>query len=174
MRLLLVGDLEKGDPLPPEILRHIQNDLGIIHTGFVQDPVPHYHVMDALAFPTHREGFGNVALEAQAAGKPVIGARATGVVDSVVDGVTGILVRVGDARALANALELVLNDKCLAAALGAAGRERVLREFRQERIWDAIIQEYLQLMKEKGFSVPGLANSPAFTAQVSSSTVVSG
>ena len=105
LRLLLVGDVEDADPLPPKTRHHIESESRIIHTGFVEDPVPYYHVMDVLAFPTHREGFGNAAIEANAAGKPVVAARATGVVDSVIDGVTGILVPVGDAGALAEALD---------------------------------------------------------------------
>lgn len=152
LKLLLVGDMEEGDPLPLTTRQRIQSDAGIIHTGFVQDPVPYYHVMDVLAFPTHREGFGNVAIEAQAAGKPVVATRATGVVNAVLDGVTGILVPVGDSRALCEALKLVLTDQNLAGTLGAAGRERVLREFRQETIWDALAQEYLRLLSAKGLA----------------------
>lgn len=142
LRLLLVGEMEEGDPLPTEIRRHIESEPGIIRTGFVQDPADYYHVMDVFAFPTHREGFGNVALEAHSAGKPVVAARATGAVDAVIDGVTGILVPVGDAQALASALELVIRDRGLAAAFGSAGRERVLREFRRETVWEALAEEY--------------------------------
>src|SRR5208337_3514624 len=170
LRLLLVGDLEEGDPLPGKTRRYIQSEPGIIHTGFVQDPALYYHVMDVLALPSYREGFANAVLEAHAAGKPVVAARSTGVVDSVIDGVTGILVPVGDAEALAEALELALEDKSLAATLGAAGRERVGREFQQERIWDAIVQEYLQLLRTKGLPVPTPATSNEATTAVASSS----
>jgi glycosyltransferase involved in cell wall biosynthesis len=173
LRLLLVGEVEEADPLPAETHRLIEREPQIIHTGFVEDPLLYYHMMDVLAFPTHREGFGNAALEAHAAGKPVVAARATGVVDSVIDGVTGILVPVGDARALAEALELVLKDQSLAAALGTAGRERAQREFPQERVWDAIIQEYLQQLQDKGLSVPSPASRQVVTTAMSSSSVVS-
>ena len=173
LRLLLVGDSEEGDPLPPNTRLRIENEPGIIRVGFVQDPVPYYHVMDVLAFPTHREGFGNVALEAQASGKPVVAARATGVVDSVIDGVTGILVPIGDPKALAEALQLVLKDPRLAAALGAAGRERVLREFQQQRIWDAIVQEYLQQLRDKGLPLPNSAAGKVVTSAVTAGPLVS-
>ena len=154
LRLLLVGDFEPGDPLLPATHRIIQSDPHIVHIGFVDDPVPYYHAMDVFAFPTRREGFGNAAMEASAAGKPVVSARATGAVDAVIDGVTGILVPVGDANALARTLERVLEDKALAVALGAAGRERVQREFRREIVWDAIIEEYLQQLQDKGLPLP--------------------
>jgi glycosyltransferase involved in cell wall biosynthesis len=173
LRLLLVGQVENADPLPSETHRLIEREPQIIQTGFVEDPAPYYHIMDVLAFPTHREGFGNAALEAHAAGKPVVAARSTGVVDAVIDGVTGILVPVGDARALAGALELVLEDSSLAAALGAAGRERALRQFRQETVWDAIIQEYLQQLRDKGLFVPSPAARQMVTTAMSSSSIVS-
>jgi len=124
----------------------------------VQDAADYYHAMDVLALPTYREGFPTVVLEANAAGKPVVGTRATGMMDAVIDGVTGVLVQVGDAHALADALELVIRDRKLAEALGAAGRERVLREFRQETVWEALAEEYLQLLQAKGLTVPNAAN----------------
>src|SRR5208282_816394 len=133
LRLLLVGDMEEGDPLPSQTRRHIECEQGIFRTGFVQAPADYYHAMDVLALPTYREGFPTVVLEVHTAGKPVVATRATGVVDAVLDGITGILVPVGDGQALANALALVIGDRELAAALGSAGRERVLREFRHER-----------------------------------------
>ena len=173
VRLLLVGDVEQGDPLPSETRRIMKTEPQIIHTGFVEDPAPYYHIMNVLAFPTHREGFGNAPLEAHAAGKPVVAARATGVLDGVIDGVTGILVPVGDVAALAEALELVLNDPSLAVALGSAGRERVLREFRQERVWDAIIREYSQHLQVKGMSVPSPTDANVILTAVPTTPVVS-
>jgi glycosyltransferase involved in cell wall biosynthesis len=173
LRLLLVGDPEEGDPLHPETHRYIESEPQIIHTGFVQDPALYYHVMDVLAFPTHREGFGNVVMEAHAAGKPVVAARSTGVVDAVIDGVTGILVPVGDAGVLTDALELLLQDTNLAATLGSAGRERMWREFKQERMWEALVQEYLRLLRTKGLSIPRQASQNAASATAASTVVVS-
>ena len=149
LRLLLVGEMEEGDPLPAATRRCLESEQGVLRTGFVEDPADYYHVMDVFAFPTYREGFGNVALEANAAGKPVVAFRATGAADAVVDGVTGMLVPVGDSGALARALEVVLKDRRLAAEMGSAGRERVLREFRPEMVWDAMAEEYARGLREK-------------------------
>jgi len=168
LRLLLVGEQEEGDPLPRRTCRCIENEQGIICTGFVQDPSDYYHVMDVFAFPTHREGFGNVALEANAAGKPVVASRATGAVDAVVDGVTGILVPVGDARALASALARVIGNRRLATKLGSAGRERVFREYRQEIAWDALAEEYRQLLQARGLTASTPVTSEA--AAIASTT----
>jgi len=150
LRLLLVGEMEEGDPLTARTRWLLENEPGIVRTGFVEDPADYYHLLDVFAFPTYREGFGNVALEANAAGKPVVAAGATGVVDAVVDGVTGLLVPVGDARALAGALKKVIEDPGMAAALGSAGRERVVRQFWRERVWEALEQQYAGMLEEKG------------------------
>jgi len=79
------------------------------------------------------EGFGIVYLEANVMGKPVIGSRAGGVPEAVADGVSGLLVVPGSARAIADALRKLMDDRDLAARLGAQGRERVIREFADDR-----------------------------------------
>jgi glycosyltransferase involved in cell wall biosynthesis len=154
LRLLLVGDFEEGDPLPADVRREIEANRNIIRTGFVTEATVYYHLMDVLALPTYREGFPNAVLEAHAAGKPVVATRATGVADAVVDGVTGITVPVGDAESLAKGLELLLTNKDLAAGMGSAGRERVRREFQQEKIWRALAREYSQLLSAHGLARP--------------------
>jgi len=154
VRLLLVGRFEDGEPVPWKVRQAIEGDAQIILPGFVTDTTPYYHLMDVLALPSYREGFPNVVLEAHAAGKPVVAFRATGSVDAVVDGVTGILVSIGDVQGLARALELLVQHKSLNAEMGKAGRERVRREFPQERIWKALAQEYAGLLERCGLSLP--------------------
>jgi glycosyltransferase involved in cell wall biosynthesis len=132
----------------------MERDPQIVLPGFVTDTTPYYHLMNVLALPSFREGFPNVVLEAHAAGKPVVAFRATGTVDAVVDGLTGILLPIGDVQGLAEALELLLKNKTLNAAMGKAGRERARREFPQERIWEALAQEYAVLLELYGLPVP--------------------
>jgi glycosyltransferase involved in cell wall biosynthesis len=151
---LLVGDFEDGDPLPPDVRRTIETDSKIIRTGFVPDAAVYYHLMDVLALPTYREGFPTTILEAHAAGKPVVATRATGVADAVIDGVTGVLVSIGDVEALTRGLEAVLINKDSAAAMGGAGRDRIRREFQQERIWEALAREYSHLLSARGLPQP--------------------
>jgi glycosyltransferase involved in cell wall biosynthesis len=114
----------------------------------------YYLVMDVFVLPTHREGFPNTVLEAQASERPVVTTRATGAIDSIVDGVTGLVVPVGDGVALAEALKRLLADRSLAVQLGRAGRCRVLLEFTQERVWTALADEYRSLTKRARLSVP--------------------
>lgn len=148
LHLLLVGDFEDGDCVEPEMRRSLETEAAIIRPGFVNDTAPYYGLMDVLVLPTFREGFPGVPLEAQASAVPVITTRATGAVDSVIDGVTGILVRVGDATALAEAVGKLLGDPELRTRMGRAGRERMERDFRPEAVWDALVRLYRDLMEQ--------------------------
>jgi len=150
LRLLLVGDFEEGDPVPRQLRERIKSDPHITITGFLRDVARYYHAMDVLALPTCREGFPTVVLEAHAAGKPVVTFRATGAVDAVVDGVDGIVVAVGDTRALAEAIARLISNPSLARTMGRNGYDRVLREFQPIRIWSAFAETYVGLLKEKG------------------------
>jgi glycosyltransferase involved in cell wall biosynthesis len=154
LRLLLVGDFEEGDPPPPHIVQRIKTDPNIICPGFVADPALYYQIMDVLALPTHREGFPNAVLEANASGKPAVVTNATGAVDSVIDGVTGFIAPVGDNIAFAKALAKLLYDPSLAKSMGQAARDRANAEFRQETIWAGMLGECRRLLVAKALPLP--------------------
>jgi len=84
------------------------------------------------------EPFGIVAVEAMAAGKPVIASRIGGLKDIVVDGVTGFLVEPGDVKQLAEKIELLMDNPDLYKKMGKAARKRVEELYS----WPDIIQRY--------------------------------
>ena len=148
LRLLLVGDFEGGDPVEGEVRRYIESNPAVLRPGFVSDTAPYYSLMDVFVLPTHREGFPGVPLEAQASEVPVITTNATGAVDSVRPGVTGLIVPVNDARALTRAIDSLLRNPGLRAEMGRAGRRWMQHDFRPEVIWQAHAEMYREMLAE--------------------------
>jgi glycosyltransferase involved in cell wall biosynthesis len=140
--LVIAGDFEERDAVPLEIRTRLEADPRVHLLGFVEDTATMYAALSVLAFPSHREGFPNVPLEAASMRVPVVGAAAIGTVDAIVDGVTGTLVPIGDGEALARGLSRYLSDPTAATRHGGAGRERVLRDFRRERAWEHLADFY--------------------------------
>lgn len=119
---------------------------GWIHYEGVTDDIGKwYQVMDVLVLPTYREGFPNVPLEAAACAVPTVASRATGAIDSVVDGETGLLVDVKDVKQTAAAIVRLASDEALRHQLGRAARERVITKFRPEDIWQGYLDIYNSL-----------------------------
>jgi glycosyltransferase involved in cell wall biosynthesis len=148
-RLLMVGDFEEGDPVPERYVKQLRSHPRVIITGYVSDPALYYPIMDILALPSHREGLGTAVLEAAVAEIPAVAFRVTGSVDAVRDGVTGTLVPFGDVDAFARAVQRYLSDDTLRREHGQAGRERVMRHFCPEMIWEALAEEYARLLKSR-------------------------
>jgi glycosyltransferase involved in cell wall biosynthesis len=116
--------------------------------GMFQRPelVERYYQSDIFAFaPIWDEGFGLPAVEAMAAGLPVVSSRSGTLVETVLDGKTGILVDKSNAAELAEALLLLLNDADLREAMGRAGRQRALRHFTWDRIAEGMHARYSDL-----------------------------
>ncbi|UUE21475.1 glycosyltransferase family 4 protein [Microbacterium sp. J1-1] len=103
--------------------------------GFTQEVRPLLRAMDILVLPSRREGFPNVVLEAGAMKVPAIVSDATGCVDAVIDGVTGVVTPVGDAHALASALETLLTDPDRRESMGAAARAWSEEAFVPTAVW---------------------------------------
>ena len=90
-----------------------------------------------------------VTLEAMAAGKPVIASALGGLLDQVVDGDTGLLVRPHDAHALAQAIETLAGDPALRERMGAAARERFRERFAAAAVIDRIEALYYDLAEKR-------------------------
>jgi glycosyltransferase involved in cell wall biosynthesis len=104
---------------------------------------------DIVVLPSRREGLGVAALEAMAAGRAVVASAVGGLADAIVDGQTGLLVPPGEPQRLATALETLLRNPELRAALGAAGVQRVAERFSAERLVDAYERLYREVLAEK-------------------------
>jgi phosphatidylinositol alpha-1,6-mannosyltransferase len=113
-----------------------------------EDDLPRYYAVgDVFAMPCRTrlgglevEGWGNVFIEAAACGRPVVVGDSGGARESLVDGETGILVDGKDTAAVADAVAGLLADPDLGAKMGAAGRERVVRDHTWPRIADQLAE----------------------------------
>jgi glycosyltransferase involved in cell wall biosynthesis len=92
---------------------------------FVPDPPDIMRSLDVLVHTCSEEPFGRIAIEAMAAGTPVVGPRTGGIAESVVDGQTGLLAEPKDAESFAKATSQLLRDPALRQTLGQAGQRRV-------------------------------------------------
>lgn len=146
LHLLIVGDYEQRDKPAPRIVAQIENAPHITRTGWQSDTAAYYGAMDFLILPSHREGFANVLLEAQAAGLPVIASDIEGCRDAVRPHETGLLVSLFEPEALQSAIEKLAGDAVLRQRMGTAGRAWVVENFDQHCVWALYDQHYKQLL----------------------------
>ena len=105
--------------------------------------------------PSRREGYGVVARQAMAHGRPVVATAVGGLGEAVVDGETGLLVPAGDSPALRAALERLLGDAELRTRLGAAGREQVRKRYSRDAAAAATLAAYEAALGPKKAEIAG-------------------
>jgi glycosyltransferase involved in cell wall biosynthesis len=135
----IVLDIAGRGPLEPA-LKALARELGIANSvrflGYVSPIQAAIEQASAVVVPSMGEGFGMVALEAMERGRPVIAAEIGGLGELVQDGETGRLVAAGEVEPLRRAILELGGDLELARRMGAAGRERAVENFLQERCTD--------------------------------------
>jgi glycosyltransferase involved in cell wall biosynthesis len=115
----------------------------VVLPGFRSDLDSLIGAADVVVLPSFTEGLPNVALEASAAGVPVVATAVGGTPEVVADGATGYLVPPGDPVAVAARVSELLRDSTARARMGAAGRERMRTEF----TFEAQAAAYLRLLR---------------------------
>ncbi len=146
-KLLLVGPYEQElDPLLPETLAAIRDSPDIITTGFQTDVRPWMAMAELLVFPSYREGFPNVVLQAGAMGLNGIVTDISGCNEIVTDGANGWIVPVADAAGLYDRMRWCLEHPGQSLAMGGNAREEVTERFRQATVWEALTCEYDRLL----------------------------
>ena len=141
-----------GEGPKKEALQRQAEALGISEQvallGFVEDVRPVLAAAEVFAMPSLSEGLGVAVLEAMAMGKPVVATDAGGLPEAVVDGETGLIVPPGDAGALTEAILSLLQNPDKARHMGAAGRERALRQFDRSVIVERMLALYNEVLSE--------------------------
>lgn len=123
------------------------NERNFLYYGLTREPQKMLQAGDVFVLPTYREGFGSSVIEASALGLPVICSDAYGVMDAMVDDVTGIRCKVGDVESLYQAMKKFVNYPELIMKFGEAGRERVIRDFSGEQMTQLWVEYYHKLLK---------------------------
>ena len=146
VHLLLVGPFEpERDPLPAETLERLKSHPRVHGVGFHDTPEKFLAAADIFCLPSYREGFPNVVIQAAAMELPAVVTRAAGLIDTVVEGLTGLFVPPKNVEMLAQALRSLLASKELRHSLGQAARQRVGRSFDARVVNEAVVGEYFRL-----------------------------
>ena len=147
--VVVAGD---GD-LRPQMERYVR-EMGIADRvsflGWRHDLPQVYTDLDVVVISSNNEGTPVSAIEAMAAGRPVVATRVGGLPDVISDGDTGYLVAPGDVEQLASAVERVLGDGETTDRLKRNARESVKHKFAVERLAADIDLLYRRLLAEKG------------------------
>ncbi|MGW8121949.1 glycosyltransferase family 4 protein [Roseivirga echinicomitans] len=147
--LILVGSFENElDPLKPETKARI-NELSRIHVaGFQSDVRPYLLASDFLVFPSYREGFPNVPLQAGAMGLPAIVSDINGCNEIIIDEHNGLIIPPKNAVSLRDAIKRLLNDEALTHSLKRNARKSIEDRFDRTLVWEAILSEYNDQLNE--------------------------
>lgn len=145
-RLLLVGDFEQElDPLPEEVYHTIQSHPAIYCAGWQDDVRPWFAAADALAFPSYREGFPNVVMQAGAMGLPCVVSDINGCNEIIIEGENGLIIPSHDAPALYQAMKRMMEDKALYMHCQQNARPLIASRYKQEDVWQATLEMYRSL-----------------------------
>jgi glycosyltransferase involved in cell wall biosynthesis len=147
LRLILVGEYEPGlDPLPEHILHEIKTNPAIIHINWSNRVEYFMHIADLFVFPSHREGFPNVLLQAGAMGLPVICSHITGNVDIISNNETGLIFEKGNEQQLLKLLQYALAHQQHMQTMSGQLQQLIKENYRQENIWQNLLQAYKSLV----------------------------
>ena len=147
--LLLVGPFEKElDPLKEETFKTIQLHEKIFTTGYQEDVRPYLALSNALTFPSYREGFPNVVMQAGAMNLPAIVSNINGCNEIIVEGINGVIIPVKDTSALITAMKLFVENKNYTERLSSNARDEICKYYERKEFWQILLKEYKSLERE--------------------------
>lgn len=146
VKLLLVGPFEADlDPLTSETTQEIAANEKIISVGFQNDVRPYFAIADALIFPSYREGFPNVVMQAGAMGLPSIVTDINGCNEIIIEGENGTIIPVKDSDAIYGGMKKMMEDAAFRTSLQMKARPMIVSRYEQSVVWKALLAEYEKL-----------------------------
>ena len=144
--LVLVGPLETAlDPLDSETILTIKTHPKIFSVGYQKDVRPFFAFAKALVFPSYREGFPNVVLQAGAMGLPSIVTDINGCNEIIVPKINGSIIPPKDKAALESAMEAILFET---EDWTARCRKHIVDKYRREHVWNTMLDRYRKLEQD--------------------------
>lgn len=143
----LVGDLDPANKtsITPEELNVLRTGDDVVVMGYREDIAKVFAASNLVVLPSYREGLPKILIEAAACGRAVVTTNVPGCRDAITPNVTGLLVPVRDAVALAAAMETLINDSELRQRMGKAGRELAENAFTIEKVVEQHMAVYKSL-----------------------------
>ena len=147
VKLILVGGFENTlDPLPVNTLNEIETTGSIIHIPWTDHVEYYMHLARYFVFPSHREGFPNVLLQAGAMDLPVICSHITGNIDIVTHHETGLIFEAANEEQMLSELRHALAHPQQMEAMAKRLQQIIREDYRQENIWQNILAAYKTLV----------------------------
>jgi glycosyltransferase involved in cell wall biosynthesis len=157
-RFVIVGDGERRAELEAMVDRMGLRQ-AVIFLGWRRPMLGVYADLDVVVLTSRNEGSPVALIEAMASARPVISTEVGGVPDVVVDGVTGLTVASGDARAMGEGILRLLRDRDLAERLAVAGRRHVYPRYDSSRLVNDVRNLYVRELAGRGRPVPSVGVS---------------
>ncbi|MBU4220137.1 MAG: glycosyltransferase family 4 protein [Euryarchaeota archaeon] len=150
-RFVLVGETDPGNPAAvPTVQLEAWRDSGVVEWWGRSNNIPAIFAQaHVVCLPSYREGVPKVLIEAAACGKSIVTTDVPGCREIVRHGENGLLVPVRDSKALADALQILIENPALRAQMGARGREIAVAEFSEEQVIKETLSVYNELLKDK-------------------------
>ena len=146
-RLLLVGPEESNlDPLKPETLAKIKENPSIEAVGSQPDVRPWFVAADVLVFPSYREGFPNVVIEAGAMGLPSIVTDINGSREIIIEGRNGIIIPARDEDALYQAMKQMVDNPDQLKSMASEARPLIASRYEQSYVRRCLKEYYKEII----------------------------
>ena len=146
-KLIIVGNIEnETDPISKSNMGIIKKNKNILLTGFKNDVRPYLSIANCFVFPSYREGFPNVLMQAGAMDLPCIATNINGCNEIIKDNINGFLIPPKNIDALVKAMQKIM-DKKLIIKLSKNSRLMVKEKYDQKYFWKKLLIEYNNLVK---------------------------
>lgn len=147
-KLILVGPFEDDlDPISDESREIIKSNINIVTTGYVNDVRPPLLASDVFVFPSYREGFPNVVMQACCLERACIVTNINGCNEIIQNGTTGLIVEPKNEHQLYDAMKYLAANPSQRKEFGVLSRKYVADNFDQQYLWSLILSEYKTQLK---------------------------